>query len=168
MGMYLSVRVLHVLTGVFWAGSVFFSALFLDPAVRAAGPEGGKVMGVLQRRGWIYAMLTLGTLTVASGLYLLWIMSGHFSPAFMGSRMGILLGTGMVAGLITLTIGLGFSLPTSRRMGTVAARVAASAPPSPEDLTELARLRHRMTLLLRVVAALLLVATVTMALGPHV
>lgn len=165
---YLSVRMVHVLVGVFWAGAVFFSALFLDPAVREAGPEGGKVMGVLQRRGWMNMALTLGTLTVASGLYLMWVMSGHFAPAFMGSRTGILLSTGMLAGIVTLGIGVGLSLPTSRKMAAVSARVAsAGGPPAAEDLAELARLRGRMTLLLRVVAVLLLVAVVTMGLGPH-
>lgn len=168
-GLYLSVRVLHVLFGVFWAGAVFFSALFLDPAVREAGPEGGKVMGVLQRRGWMNAVLTMGTLTVLTGVYLLWVMSGRFSPGFMGSRPGILLSTGMLAGLLTLGIGMGLSLPTAKKVGALSARLAAAGgPPSAEDLAELARLRGRMTRLLRTVAVLLAVAVVTMALGPHV
>lgn len=167
-GLYLSVRVLHVLFGVFWAGAVFFSALFLDPAVREAGPEGGKVMGVLQRRGWMRAALTMGTLTVVTGVYLLWVMSGRFSPGFMGSRPGILLSTGMLAGILTLGIGMGLSMPTAKKVGALSAKLAsAGGAPSAEDLAELARLRGRMTLLLRTVAVLLAVAVVTMALGPH-
>ncbi|GMV04941.1 MAG: hypothetical protein AMXMBFR53_12210 [Gemmatimonadota bacterium] len=167
-GLYLSVRVLHVLFGVFWAGAVFFSALFLDPAVREAGPEGGKVMGVLQRRGWMRAALTMGTLTVVTGVYLLWVMSGRFSPGFMGSRPGILLSTGMLAGILTLGIGMGLSMPTAKKVGALSAKLASAAgAPSAEDLAELARLRGRMTLLLRTVAVLLAVAVVTMALGPH-
>lgn len=166
--MYLTARTLHVFLGAFWAGSVFFSVLFMDPAVREAGPEGGKVMGILQRRGWMTSVLWIGTTTVATGLYLLWTMSGHFSRGFMGSRTGILLSVGALAGMIILAIGLGVSRPTARRMGQVAAKVgAAQGPPAPEDLAELARLRARMTLLLRIVSALMVVAVVTMALAPH-
>jgi hypothetical protein len=169
VSVYLTARVVHVLLGAFWAGSVFFSALFLDPSVREAGPEGGKVMGALQRRGWMNVVLGMGTVTVLSGLYLMWVMSGHFSAGFMGSRPGILLSVGMLAGILILLVGFALSLPTSRGMGRVAARMAgAGGPPSAEDLAELGRLRGRMTLLLRVVAVLMLVAVVTMALGPHV
>ena len=193
--MYLTARTLHVFLGAFWAGAVFFSVLFmdpavreagpedrtqasaatsladarrlavggeggwasqaqawrealarrltrlygdqaamvsaltlarrdgLDPAVREAGPEGGKVMGILQRRGWMTSVLWIGTTTVATGLYLLWTMSGHFSRGFMGSRTGILLSVGALAGMIILAIGLGVSRPTARRMGQVAAKV---------------------------------------------
>lgn len=166
--LYLSTRTLHVLLGAFWAGSIFFSVLFLDPAVRRSGPAGGRVMSELQRRGWMTAMLSAGTLTVVTGLYLMWVMSGHFSAAFMASRPGILLSIGMLAGILILSLGFGISRPTSRRLGVVAGRVAAAGDtPAPEDLAELERLRRRMTLLLRVVSALMLVAVVTMALGPH-
>ncbi len=166
---YLAVRVFHVLLGAFWAGSILFSALILDPAVREAGPEGGKVMGVIQRRGWMSTILTIAALTVVSGLYLLWVMSGRFSPGFMGSRPGILLSVGMLAAVLALGIGLTLTRPTAARMGEISGRMAsAGGSPSPDDLAELARLRDRMTTLLRAVSVLLVIAVVTMALGPHV
>jgi len=64
---------------------------------------------------------------------------------------------------------MGLSLPTAKKVGALSAKLAsAGGPPSAEDLAELARLRGRMTRLLRTVAVLLAVAVVTMALGPHV
>lgn len=165
---YIAVRTLHVVLGSFWAGSILFSMLFLDPAVGEAGLEGGKIMGILQRRGWMTTALTTGALTVTSGFYLLWVMSGRFSPGFMGSRNGILLSVGMTAALVALTIGFFVSRPTARRIGAMWARVAASqGPPPADDLAELSGLRARMTVLLRVVGTLMLVALVTMALGAH-
>lgn len=167
--MYLAVRVFHVLLGAFWAGSILYGALILDPAVREAGPEGGKVMGVIQRRGWMSTILTIAALTVVSGLYLLWVMSGRFSPRFMGSGPGILLSVGMLAAMLALGVGLTLTRPTAARMGEISGRVAsAGGAPSADDLAELARLRDRMTTLLRVVAVLMAVALVTMAVGPHV
>jgi len=46
----LILRVIHILLGVFWAGAVFMVALFVQPAIAASGPEGGKVMGALVKR----------------------------------------------------------------------------------------------------------------------
>lgn len=168
VGFYLSVRVLHVVLGAFWAGSVFFAALYLNPSVVEAGPEGGKVMGILQRRGWMNAVLGIALATVVSGFYLMWVMSGHFSPGFMGSKMGILLSVGMLAGVIAVCIGLFGTLPANRRMGAIAAGAAArGGPPSPEEFAQLTRLRDSIGMLVRVIGVLLLVAVVTMALGPH-
>ena len=165
---YLAVRVFHVLLGTFWAGSILYALLILDPAVREAGPEGGKVMGFIQRRGWMGLILTVATLTVLSGFYLLWVMSGRFSPGFMGSGPGILLSVGMLAAVLALGIGVTLTRPTAARMGEISGRVAsAGRSPSADDLAELARLRDRMTTLLRVVAVLMVIAVVTMALGPH-
>ena len=32
--MFLALRIVHIITGVFWAGSVFFLISFLQPALR--------------------------------------------------------------------------------------------------------------------------------------
>ncbi len=37
-------RLIHILSGVFWVGSVLFVARFLLPTLRAVGPAGGPVM----------------------------------------------------------------------------------------------------------------------------
>lgn len=167
--LHLSVRVLHVLLGVFWAGAVFFVMLYLDPAVRATAPEGGKVMGAIQRRGYLRVMITVGTLTVVTGLYLLWRYSAGFSSSFMGSLPGMLLSTGMLAGILALAVGVHVSRPAANKLGALMEKITAGeAPPSPEDMVEVRRLQDRLTLGVRIVAVLLFVAVVTMALGPHV
>ena len=98
----------------------------------------------------------------------MWVMSGHFSPGFMGSKPGILLSTGMLAGVLAVCIGLFGTLPAGRRMGAIAAAAARKGgPPTSEGLTEMARLRDRIGVLVRVIGVLLLVAVVTMAPGPH-
>jgi len=42
-------RVVHIVGGVFWVGAMIFTSAFLLPAVRDAGPEGGKVVMGLAR-----------------------------------------------------------------------------------------------------------------------
>lgn len=166
--LYVAVRALHVLLGTFWAGAIVFVMLFLDPAIRESGPAGGQVMGNLQRRGWVTTALVAGFLTLATGFYLLWVVSGHFSPAYMGSRRGILISVGMLAGTVTFLVGFFGSRPTANRLGQLAARSGAGSPPSPEDAAEITRLRGRLKVFLRVAGSLLLGAILTMALGAHV
>src|ERR687891_465683 len=44
-------RLVHVVFGALWVGMVVFTTFFLAPAVQDTGPDGGKVMAALQRRG---------------------------------------------------------------------------------------------------------------------
>ncbi|MBA3672180.1 MAG: hypothetical protein H0W68_09190 [Gemmatimonadaceae bacterium] len=37
-------RLVHILSGVFWAGSAIFNDRFVAPTIRALGADSGKVM----------------------------------------------------------------------------------------------------------------------------
>jgi uncharacterized membrane protein len=162
-------RVAHVLLAAFWAGSVFLMAIFLVPAVEEAGPAGGTVMQALTRRHMPRILTWAGLFTVLTGLYLLWQLSNHFTASFMGSTSGILLSVGALFGIVALLIGVHVSKPTVNKMGALGAKMAASgAPPTPEDLAEMGRLRGRLKLAMRLMAATLAITLVCMALGPHI
>ena len=49
----LTARLLHVVLGVFWAGALIFTAVFLLPSIRDAGPDGAKVAAGLMRRRFL-------------------------------------------------------------------------------------------------------------------
>ena len=71
-------RVLHIVVGVFWVGSVVFLSLFLTPSIRAAGPAGGAVMQQLmgaRRPRW---SMGAAIVTLLSGFGLYWRDSGGF------------------------------------------------------------------------------------------
>jgi len=162
------IRLLHVLLGVFWSGAVLFLMLFLDPATRAAGPAGGQVMQQLQKRGFVGTLVLVGLVTVLTGVYVLWSVSGGFESAYMGSLRGIMLSTGALTGLLALGTGAHVSRPTVRKLGVVAQRVAsAEGAPDPDDLAEMARLRARLTLAVRIAGVLLAITLVTMVYGAH-
>lgn len=166
---YVSVRVLHVLFGVFWAGAAFLVVLFLEPSIRDAGPAGGQVLGGLVRRGYLRFVSVVALVNVLTGLWLLWVMSGRFSPGFMGSTSGMLLSTGMLTGLLALGVGVHMVHGSVRRLTALEARRSASATPSSADEDgEVAQLQRKVRIFTRIGALLLLVSVVTMALGPHV
>ena len=44
----IALRIIHVVAGVFWAGSAFFMVMILEPRLRALGPQyQGPVMGAI-------------------------------------------------------------------------------------------------------------------------
>src|ERR671914_24618 len=63
-------RFIHVVAGALWVGMVVFTTFFVMPAVQEAGPEGGKVMAGLQRRGIMTLMPILAIGTLISGIWL--------------------------------------------------------------------------------------------------
>jgi uncharacterized membrane protein len=162
------IRLLHVLLGIFWAGSVLVSMLYLQPATEEAGPAGGEVMQQLQKRGFLGASLLAGLFAVLTGGYVLWKVSGGFDPSYMGSLRGIMLSTGGLTGLLALAVGAHVSRPTARKLGVVAERVAAAAGnPDPEDVVMMTRLRRRGTVALRIAGVLVVITLVTMTYGAH-
>src|SRR6266516_2106477 len=73
-----------------------FTVILLTPAVRDAGPEGGKVMTALQRRGvmLVTPLIALGTLV--SGMWLYQRFYGGFAGT-MAARAGFMFGIGGAA-----------------------------------------------------------------------
>ena len=116
--MLLLARLIHVVVGVFWAGTIFFNAWLLAPALRDSGPEGGKVMGNLARRGMTVILPIAGILNILSGIWLYWHASIGFNPEYMRSRAGMVYGLGMVATLVAFLIGVLVLRPTMMRLAT--------------------------------------------------
>ena len=165
---HLSLRVVHVLGAVIWAGATFLIVLYIEPSVRDSGPAGGKFMGAMARRGYSGYMGAVALVTVLTGLWLMWRMSGHFSPGFMGSRAGMLLSTGMLTGILALGTGAHMVSRSVKALTALAGRLAAAGtPPTAEEQAEMARLQGKVRLATRITAVLLLVSVITMALGPH-
>lgn len=163
-------RLLHVLCGVFWAGTLLFVVTFLEPSVRAAGPDGARVMQALLRRHYLNVMPIIAALTILSGLDLLRRVSGGFTPAWFSTAPGLTLTLGSVASLIAFTLGVFVMRPATLKIGGLMQQAAAAAEgPGRDSLVARAQaLRRRGTLAARWVAALLAVAVATMAVARYV
>ena len=165
----LILRLVNILTGVFWAGTIFFMAFYLEPSARAAGPDAAKVMGGIQKRGLMTVLPSIALLTILSGIDLYRRASVGFEPAWIRSSIGITYGIGAVASIIALSIG--FFIMRSATMA--AGRLAANLPTTSDDAeqqrmqAQIQHLRTRSRTALRMVAALLGVAVITMAVGRY-
>ncbi len=164
-----TLRLLHIVLGVFWAGTLIFVAMYLVPSVREAGPDGMKVMAAIQRRRFLDVMPAVATVTILSGLWLYWRISGGFNLAWMMTPMGLALGIGGLLSITAFIIGVGVMRPATLRAGALA-REMSSAPEGPDrdaQQRQVQQLRMRSVKAGRVVALLLLATTALMAVARY-
>lgn len=164
-----TMRLLHVGLGVFWAGVLFFHAWFLIPSVRDAGPDGAKVVQALQRRGFMNILPIAALLTILSGGYLMWRVSAGFRPEWSRSPTGMTLGIGAVAAIVAFGIGVGVMRPATLRAGALSQTVAQLPDQSAREarMGEIMGLRTRAARAARWVAGLLVVTVGTMAVARY-
>jgi len=162
-------RFLHILFGVFWAGTLIFNALYLGPAMSEAGPDAAKVMAGIQKRRFMDVMPVVALITVLSGLWMYWRISGGFNPAWSKSPTGIAYGVGGLLAIIALGIGVGILRPTMMRIGRTAAEAGQTTDPAQRErlMATLPALRQRSAAAGRSVAILLTFTVVLMALARY-
>jgi hypothetical protein len=160
----LLLRLIHILAGVFWAGSAFLLAGFLVPTVRETGPEGGRFMAhlVAQRRLPMFLGIAM-LLTVLSGLTLYARTAAATHGIWAGSAPGIAYAVGALSAIVGGIVGLAIPGAAGKRMAAIGQQVAQAGRPSPEQQAEIARLQGRMAVGARVAAGLLAVAVMAMA-----
>jgi len=163
-----ALRALHVGLGVFWAGTMVFVAVFLEPSIRATLPEGGRVQQELMRRRLFDVMPGVALLTILSGAWLYWRVSGGLDRAWLGSRPGITLTLGALLTLVAFAIGIIIARPAQLRAAALGPLVAKATGAEKDAMTEqLQALRRRGTVTLRWVATLLALATLAMGVARY-
>jgi len=149
----LLLRLIHILAGVFWAGSV-----------RETGPEGGRVMSHLVGRRRLPVFIGIAILlTVVSGLIMYGRMAAATHGTWTGTAPGIAYGLGGLAAILGAVVGMGVSGAAARRMAAIGQRAAEAGRPSPEQQAQIQGLQRRMMLGARIAAGLIAVAVVAMA-----
>lgn len=163
-------RLIHILSGVFWVGSVIFVARFLVPAVRDSGPGGPAVMQQLtQVRGLPRALIGAALFTILSGIGLYAIDSGGFQSAWLASRQAMIFGLGGVLAIATFILGLLVNAPVGNQLGRIGAAIKArGGPPTPEEAAQLQQLQARLARAGVWAAVLLVLATTAMAVARYV
>lgn len=165
MSIPLVLRLIHIVLGVFWAGTIFFLVLYLAPAIGRVGPDGGKVLAQISGARFFEVMPLVALITLVSGLWLMWIVSGGFGRPFFVSRWGIALTVGGAASIVAFLIGTLIMRPTTLRI--LAMRSDVEAAGSEEErqalLDGMQALRKRSRTASLWVAWLLLVAVAAMA-----
>ena len=161
-------RLVHILAGAFWFGAIVFTARFLIPSLRAVGPAAGPVMAQLEQRKISLAMMGSAILTLASGIWLMFIVSGGQPGVWMRTGMGRTLGIGAALAILAMIVGMIVNPRALKRLGEIGAAVAKrGGPPSPEEAAEVARLQSRMGTGTCIVAILVTLALAAMAVARY-
>ena len=166
----IGLRVIHILTGVFWVGTMLFTTFYLFPVLGAAGPAAaGPVMSGLQKRGFMTSLPVAAVLTLLSGMTLLQLTSGGSMSAFLRSRVGA---TFAVAGLIALlafVLGIAVSRPAAMTSARLSQQLGAVTDPGERERIQqqIRALQKRAMTVSRIVAAMLIVTAIGMSVARY-
>jgi uncharacterized membrane protein len=160
-----AMRLIHIFSGVFWAGGTFFMVSVIAPTVQLAGPDGAKFMQQLAARGRMSSRFGIASiLTVLSGLLLYWRLFALLGEPAFRSGYGIVLAIGAVAGLAAFFHGFFVTRRLSEQAGALAREMmAAKGPPAPQQISQAQALGAKLGRNSVITAGILAVAVLGMA-----
>lgn len=161
----LTLRVIHILSGIFWVGSMLFTTFFLAPTIRSSPALAGQVMAGLQKRRLFIILPTVALLTIVSGTRLMWIASKGFSDSYFATPTGRTFVDGATAATIAFLLSLLVSRPGFVRIGRLGASLAGATDEGERQRisVEMQKLSRRVAIANSLVVVLLLFAAASMA-----
>lgn len=158
-------RILHVVSALFWFGAAMMTVFFLEPTIEAIGPKAQPFMDHLMNRRHLAAVITvIAALTILAGLVLYWRDSSGLQLVWITSPTGLGFTVGAASAIVAFGIGGTVIGPTVGKLTTLGNEVAASGgPPSPEQAQLLGQLAGRLKAAGQIDAVLLIIAALTMA-----
>jgi len=161
-----TLRIVHIATGVIWVGSLFVVVMFVQPSAATLGPAGVPFMSELRRRRFVDVVFVDALLTVVAGSFLYW-HDWHIYPTFndwIGSSFGVSLTVGALLAISGLAVAATLTRPTIARLVSLGKQVAESGgTPTPETAARISALQRRLVLAERVSFSLILLAVVAMS-----
>ena len=158
-------RVVHIVLGVFWAGSAAMLGWFIMPSLRAAGAGGPPFVQELMDVRKLSMWLAIASgLAILSGLAMYARFAMYSQGSFASSRPGMIYGIGAVTAIIAAILGGGVSGRAGRRI----AALASLGPPSESVRAEIAELNARAMRATQWAAALLVITALAMAVARYV
>jgi uncharacterized membrane protein len=154
-------RLVHILSGVYWAGAAFLMASHIGPAASASGEHGQRFMQQLVTKQRLSpAMAVASLLTFFSGL----LLYMHLWMDAMTTARGMYLGTGAVIGTLAFLHGAMAQGRLSGRIKKLSETIeAAGGPPSEAQIAEMQNLAARLNTNGNIAAILLGVTVIIMA-----
>ena len=153
----LTLRLVHIVSGIFWAGSGVFSAVFLAPALASSGVNAGQVFAALGRRKLFVALPVAALLTIGSGARLMFLVSGGFGSGYMQSSSGQAFASSGACAVLAFLLSLIVSRPVAVRAAALAAQAAAAPEAQRAELARRAASLQRVGGISSTIAVTLLV-----------
>ena len=155
-------RLIHIVSGVFWVGTALLFNFFLTPSIRASGEVGQKFLGHLiitkTHLGEVHGISAI--LTVLAGASLYWIDSQGFTSAWTRSAAGLGFGIGGIFGFLGVISGILNALPL-RTLAETAAQIQGS--PTSEQKDKIQAAQKQLSIIGRIDSAVLILSLICMA-----
>lgn len=149
-------RAIHILGGVFWAGSTFLLTWVIFPiGARHAAEGAGRWVGMIGRKAGPVSGIS-ALLTILTGIYLMMALHPHDTSA-----SGLVLQVGAVAAVLSFFVGFFVGRPAGQKL--LQLNEQQSSASSPTDLAQREALRKRAAMSSIVVATLLGLSVLAMA-----
>ena len=136
-------RLIHILSAIFRVGTTLFMVGFLEPAIRASDPGGGKTMGrLISGTRFSLAIALAGWATILSGVLMYaWNTDLNLQVMFQ-SRL--LLTIGALAGILAGIVGMVVQGRASGKLARIIKSIAAGdTQTTPEILGQIGGLHSR-------------------------
>ena len=158
-----ALRILHVVLGIFWAGSAIFADFILLPQLKKLGPniERPVVKQVLRVSSPVMTACSL--LVLGTGIAMV-LRTQMTIGVLVSTAWGIAMVIAFVAIVISLVLGLGVLTPTGLRMEKLG-KSMESRKPDPGEIELMGRLTRRVTNALRTETFMIIIAIVMMPLS---
>ncbi|MEP6602095.1 MAG: hypothetical protein ABJB49_09855 [Nitrospirota bacterium] len=158
-------RLVHIFSGIFWAGTAALLAWFILPAQTALGQAGAAfMMDLMLRRRLRAYLMTAMILTLLSGIAMYAYLAMTTHGMWARSTTAMVLGVGAVVGIIAGGIGGSIGSATAKKMAQLGATIqAAGGQATDAQRAEMAMLQARSHQALRIVSLLLIITIAAMA-----
>ena len=114
-------RLLHIVTGAFWVGSIVLAVLFVEPTAKAFGATGERFFAhMLFRTGLMPILVGAATVAIAAGAALYWINSDGLRVDWITTPTGLAFTAGAGAALAAYAIALLILKPQFDRLAVLA------------------------------------------------
>jgi len=161
-------RLVHIVLGALWVGSVFALTAVVAPGMQALGLPLDPVMRTLEHKKFPQLMMTFGGLSILAGLTMLYILSKGSQPDFMGSRFGATLSFGGLCAILALVVGATVQRPAAARTAALRAEMKNNPKPGEDPRqAEVNALQRRIVMAGRIVLALLILTVSAMAVARY-
>ena len=163
----ITLRLIHITSGVLWVGSGILFILFLLPAVKASGLAGKTVMQNFGPRfGPFMGIITTSTVVSGALLYSRFFIGQGISWIW-STGAGIGFTVGGIAGLTSYFIGEKIFGPTQAKIGALGAEMEAAGKPSAEQIEKMNSLQNFLAKAYRIDVVILAIAVAAMAVARY-
>lgn len=137
----LALRLIHIVSGVFWVGGALLMNFFVGPTLRATGEAGKQFAGHLLGRTRFTQLMTIAAYaTVIAGFLLYGIDSHWFTSPWWRSSTGAGFGTGAFFALIGIVTGI-LNGNNNKKLAQIGAQIQGK--PTPEQAAALAAVQKQ-------------------------